>query len=310
MAKFDTTQIGAAQLKYATYLGGSATDYGAAIALNPLCPSNCNAYIAGGTSQSDFPATTGQTTFGGTSDAIVAEFDASGNVVYARYLGGLALEGATGIVVDAGGAAYVIGNVPFSDFPTVNPIENYQAPNGALFESTDSESSFFQVSGWPANLAGSPSFSAIGIGNRTDLNNPQLITLDVHNNVYVAQNPLAVYAAGSSGDVAPVQAIHGSNGALGNALGIAVDPVDGNILTTSQSNNEVLIFSAGATGNSTPLATISGNNTGLNAPAGIALDSNRNVYVANSARWKCSQCDRLCSRHYGKHHTHTYHKRQ
>ena len=74
-----------------------------------------NAYVAGGTSSSNFPAAgalqaanAGGGRFG--SDAFVAKFDAeNGTQLKILQFGSDANDGATGIAVDAGGNAYVAG---------------------------------------------------------------------------------------------------------------------------------------------------------------------------------------------------------
>ena len=57
------------------------------------------------------------------ADAFVTKLNASGQLVYSTYLGGSSFDGATGIAVDAGGAASVAGVTASFDFPTVNPIQ-------------------------------------------------------------------------------------------------------------------------------------------------------------------------------------------
>jgi Beta-propeller repeat len=60
-------------LLYSTYLGGSGSDEGEAIAVDTM--SNPNVYVTGDTNSSDFPTTAGafQTTFGGVNDAFVSK---------------------------------------------------------------------------------------------------------------------------------------------------------------------------------------------------------------------------------------------
>jgi uncharacterized protein (TIGR03437 family) len=51
------------------------------------------------------------------SDAFVAKVDANGNLAWATYLGGNAIELGTGIAVDQAGNAYVVGMTQSADFP-------------------------------------------------------------------------------------------------------------------------------------------------------------------------------------------------
>ena len=113
-------------LAYSTYLGGSVEDFPFAIAAD----SSGSAYIAGQAFSPNFPVTpgayqtsctqTGKTTCTpGTAYISKLTPDGSG-LVYSTFLNGHTGEdGAWGIVVDASGAAYVLGNeVGELDFPT------------------------------------------------------------------------------------------------------------------------------------------------------------------------------------------------
>ena len=109
-------------LVYGTYLGGSDRDQALGIAVDAAG----DAFVAGLTESTDFPATPGafQMTCGDTGDgcaagdAFVAKLDAGGTrLVYATYLGGSYVDGATGIAVDAAGYAYVAGDTYSQDFP-------------------------------------------------------------------------------------------------------------------------------------------------------------------------------------------------
>jgi len=91
-------------LKYSTYLGGNALDFGSGIAVDALG----NAYVTGLTNSTNFPtASPLQATFGGgNSDAFVTKLNPAGNVlVYSTYLGGSGGDLGLGIAVDAHGSA-------------------------------------------------------------------------------------------------------------------------------------------------------------------------------------------------------------
>src|SRR5881397_4065978 len=126
-------------LVYSTYLGGSSTDDGRGIAVDPNCSINCNAYVTGETASRDFPTTPGaaQTTFGGVGligfDAFVTKLNPTGSaLVYSTYLGGSVDDSGFGIAVDAAGNAYVTGLTTSSDFPTTPGA--FQATFGGGFE--------------------------------------------------------------------------------------------------------------------------------------------------------------------------------
>jgi len=111
-------------LVYSTYLGGTADDHGAGIAVD----SSGNAYVTGDTASSNFPTTSSalQKTYGGgQADAFVAELKPDGSaLVYATYLGGSGADYGHGIALDSAGSAYVTGGTESTDFPTtLNPIQ-------------------------------------------------------------------------------------------------------------------------------------------------------------------------------------------
>jgi hypothetical protein len=110
-------------LVYSTYVGGSGSDSGNFIAVD----ASGDAFVAGGTSSSDFPVTTGafQTSFkGGSLDAFVFKLNPGGTALtYSTYLGGTGSDFAVGLAVDGSGNAYVIGSTGSTDFPTLNPIQ-------------------------------------------------------------------------------------------------------------------------------------------------------------------------------------------
>ncbi len=110
-------------LLYSTYVGGTSDDRGNAIALN----ASGNAFVAGVTSSTDFPTTSGarQTTYGGAGDAFVFELSSSGAALtYSTYLGGSGAEVANGIAVDGSGNSYIVGETNSTDFPTHNAMKS------------------------------------------------------------------------------------------------------------------------------------------------------------------------------------------
>jgi hypothetical protein len=111
-------------LVFSTYLGGSATDYGTAIAVD----SSGYAYVAGITTSSDFPAVNAMQPHiangPGVDDAFVTKFNPAGSaLVYSTYLGGGSGDEAFALAIDQAGNAYVTGRTNSSDFPLTNAIQ-------------------------------------------------------------------------------------------------------------------------------------------------------------------------------------------
>lgn len=105
---------GASLLRYAGFVGGSTDDGGTAIAVD----STGSAYLAGyaTSDENTFPDGNGlslpgpDNTHNGSTDAFVAKIDPSGTrLLYAGFIGGSGDDVATGIAVDAGGSAFVVG---------------------------------------------------------------------------------------------------------------------------------------------------------------------------------------------------------
>lgn len=115
-------------LVYSTYLGGSGSEVGIAIAAD----NSGNAYVTGYTSSTNFPVVNSlQAVNAGGNDAFVAKIDPTGSaLVYSTYLGGNYGDTGQGIAVDSAGNAYVTGITFSTNFPTVNPLQARYAGGG------------------------------------------------------------------------------------------------------------------------------------------------------------------------------------
>jgi hypothetical protein len=125
---------------FSTYLGGSGTESGNAIALD----TSEAVYIAGSTTSSDYPTTLGAVRQGDTahgfSDVAITKLSSSGSsLLFSAVIGGSENEQAAGIAVDAAGESFVTGTTRSFDFPVTNgarndlPQMNGQAANTKVF---------------------------------------------------------------------------------------------------------------------------------------------------------------------------------
>lgn len=110
---------------YATFLGGTGTDFGKGIAVD----GQGNAYVAGATISSDFPNVYGlQGTSHGGLEGFVSKLNPSGTaLVYSTYLGGSLDDSINAIAIDAQGSVYVAGETYSADFPTRNAFQPSKA---------------------------------------------------------------------------------------------------------------------------------------------------------------------------------------
>jgi hypothetical protein len=102
-------------LVYSTYLGGTASDVGSGIAVDPAGYT----YVTGKTFSTNFPVLNPlQGSSGGNADVFVSKFaPGGGSLVYSTYLGGNGLDSGEGIAADQAGYAYVTGSTTSTDFP-------------------------------------------------------------------------------------------------------------------------------------------------------------------------------------------------
>jgi len=110
---------------WATYVGGTGTDYAAALAVDPTGA----VYVGGWTDSPSLPGASGfqPTRPGGVDDGWLLKLVPSGaSAVYASYLGGSNIDSVLGLDVDAQGHLVATGQTKSEDFPMVNAA---QGPN-------------------------------------------------------------------------------------------------------------------------------------------------------------------------------------
>jgi hypothetical protein len=123
-------------LAYSTYLGGTGIESCSAITglpFTPGCPAIAvdpagNVYVAGSTTSTDFPGTTGEYQTkpapGSIASAFIAKFTPTGSLLFATYLGGDGVTYTAGIAVDSGFDVIVAGTTSSANFPTTSGSNN------------------------------------------------------------------------------------------------------------------------------------------------------------------------------------------
>jgi len=240
-------------LDYSTYLGGSRSEVGNAIAVD----ADGNAYVAGTTLSTDFPVKAGAfQTIGTGYDAFVAKFNNAGSRVYATYLGGavgyttstVETNTGAGIAVDALGNAYVTGATNSLVFPVTSSA--YQSAYQGGVGRFDAYVAKLNAAGngllYSTYLGGNYDDFAVGIA--VDSSNPP------NGLVYVTGNTTSSNFPRLNGVLGVDYARNGFVTALNTAL----------------SGVNSLVYST---------------YLGLEIPHAIAADSSGNVYV--TGEWTC-----------------------
>jgi uncharacterized protein (TIGR03437 family) len=207
-------------LVYSTYLGGTGTDYGTAIAVD----SSGSAYVTGVTASDDFPlANPIDNTLGShaVDDAFVAKFNPAGSaLVYSTYLGGGSEDEPYALAIDPAGNVYITGRTNSSDFPLTNAIQTTRFA--------------FDMFVTEINAAGSARLFSTFIGG-TGSESGRGIAVDRLGNIHVA-------GEGTSTDFPVVKALQGTNGGgTGSQDGLVLllgstPPSSGPVITTVSDN--------------------------------------------------------------------------
>ncbi len=147
-------------LRYSTYLGGSADDEARGL----IADASGAPVVVGAAGSPDFPLQNAfQTRHAGNLDAFVARLSPSGGALaYSTFLGGGGVDAAIGVVLDASGAAVVVGGTSSRDFPTQGA---FQPNHGGGFDAFVAR---LPLTGAPTThatyLGGSLDDSAVGVG--------------------------------------------------------------------------------------------------------------------------------------------------
>ncbi|HXB61528.1 MAG TPA: NHL repeat-containing protein [Acidobacteriaceae bacterium] len=222
---------------------------------------------------------------------------ATGNVAPTSSISGgnTGLSSPSGIALDSTGKIYVVNqfnNVSVTVYAAgatgnATPVATISGgstglvePNGIALDSTgkiyvcdERNSSTASVTVYAANPVGNITSAPLAtiMGANTGLNSSHDLTLDSSGNIYVVNgddfggagaSTVDVFAAGATGNVAPIAVISGSNTAFSDPNGISVD-ASGKIYVGNQKAIEVFAANPVGTLNEAPIATSSGSNTGI-----------------------------------------------
>jgi len=171
-------------LVYSTYVGGSGSDSGNAIAVNA---STGSVFVAGGTSSLDFPVTAGvfqgtcHSCTSGNFNAFVFELNPAGSsLTYSTYLGGSASDLAQGIALASDGSVYVGGQASSSNFPVLNPLEGFVTGTDGFITKLNSSGSALLFSTY---LGGSTTGDAV-LGVAVDPSNDVYVTGETYSSSF------------------------------------------------------------------------------------------------------------------------------
>ncbi len=236
-------------LIYSTYLGGAGSDVGNAIVVD----STGSVYLAGSTSSSDFPITTGavQANNAGNGDAFIAKLNATGTALgYSTYLGGTGMDVAQAIAVDSSGNAFVTGSTQSSDFPTLNPLQI--GNDGCTL------------------VSGSLSCSADVFVSKVNASGTGLV--------------YSTYLGGAGGDFARGIAVDGSGNAyIAGYTGSTNFPTQNALQSTNAGGVDAFVAELNAAGAALVYSTYLGG-SGQDRAFAIALDSAGSVYVTGDTQ--------------------------
>ena len=288
-------------LVYATYLGGSSTDYGYGIAVDGAGA----AYVTGQTRSSNFPTTTGavQTTNAGSPDVFVAKLNAAGSgLVYSSYLGGTSSDWGQALAVDAAGAAYVTGYTQSTNFPTtmgaaqttyrgntdVFVAKLNSAGSGLVYATylggTNTDYSHgLAVDGagavYVTGYTGSTNFpTTTGALQTTNAGGADVFVAKL--NAAGSGLIYATYLGGTSGEIGYGLAVDGAGAAYvtGQTGSTNFPTTTGAVQTANAGSNDVFVAKLNAAGSGLAYATYLGG-TGNDGGYGLAVDGAGAVYV-------------------------------
>jgi hypothetical protein len=300
LAKYDAS----GNYVYAKSIGGLYDDYGYSVAVDI----SGNAFIAGsftGTPDFDPGAGTANLTSAGGNDIFFAKYDASGNYVYAKAMGGTRSDAGNAIVVDASGNVYITGSfqatVDFDPGAGVVSFTELSAGVGDIFLAKYDASGNYVYAKQMGGAAGADVGNAIAIDgsgnayitgsfNGTVDFDPGAGTANLTsaggNDIFFAKYDASgnyVYAkrmGGTNSDIGNSIAIDGSGNAYitGSFNGTAdFDPGAGTQNLVSAGGSDIFLAKYDASGNYAYAKSIGG--TSLDVGSSISIDGTGTAYI-------------------------------
>ena len=249
---------------YSTYLGGSASDNAAAIAVD----ASGSAYVTGTANSSNFPTTPGAfmtscpNGLGICDTGFVSKFLSDGTLAFSTYTGG-SVAPSHAIAVDSAGEAYITGTVESSDLPTTAGSFETSYP-GAACQCASAFVEKLNASGSTlvySTYFGSPSTPA--------------------NLIFTIGSSIAVDSAGSAYVVGNTTGIPTHNAIQGSYVG-GGSLVPNAFITKFSPDGNSLEYSTYLGGSSTYFFSYAGD-----FATSVAVDSSGNAHVAGTS----SSCD-------------------
>jgi hypothetical protein len=304
-------------LIYSTYIGGNGNpgDSGNAIAVDQVTG---NAYVAGGTTSTNFPVHPNpgayQTTLKGAGNAFVLELGSSGTLIYSTYLGGTGTDDAVGIAIDATDNVYAAGLTSSTNFPTTSsPLQGYLtgSTGSGFLTKLNSTGTALVYSTYVGGSSGGVGDSALAVA--VDSSDNAYVTGQTHSSTFHTTAGVFQTTCGScpsesnsfvrvinpAGTAYVYSTFLGGSG-IDSGSSIAVDSAQNAYVTgTTTSTNfpttagtlqpaygtgassDAFVAKVNPTGTALVYSTYLGGG-GVNIGLGIAVDGNNNAYVTGS----------------------------
>ena len=281
-------------IAYTTYLGGTAHDLAACIAVD----GSGNAYVGGRTSSGNFPTLNAMQARKSVGfDAAVVKLTSSGALAYSTFLGGDADDFCLDITIDPSSNFYVTGHTTSTTFPLLNAIQTTKGTINDAFITKFNSNGTLAYSTYLGATTGD-----YGSGIAVDNNGNTYVVGYTNATDFPTLNPIQATHSGGGNDMFVAKLT--SSGALsystyigGSGSDNGVDiAVDGNgttyitghtnstnfpMLNASQSSNaggyDVIVLKLTSTGALTWSTYLGGGNTDYGDC--IAIDGNGNTYI-------------------------------